>query len=614
MMILPEPKLNQFHGFSIFQFSGLPRGGWFTGVERHRYNVLEKLDIRSYVIPICLLGLFLRIFYISHQSIWLDEVASLVSAKQSTIIEVIKTTYITERIPPLYPVFLHFWIKAFGFSECSIRIPSAIFGFLTIPIIYILSKSLFDNRVAILSSLFLAISPFHIWYSQEARYFTIAVFLNLLSILFFLKILKDHNKPSYLYYFFYISSTCLAIYTNYLIVFTIIAQNIIVFHTWLRKKTISRLWFYAQLFIILLCIIPLFLLLAKQALTGYEMRHKPINEKRLSANENLPKNAFKRLDINAAKMQSRTRDILRLIRERLHFNVLDSLKFLFIHTPYSFGTGLKYVNRPPYSWNRAFRYTFILPSILLFILLFVYGVYTTSHENVFPFLILFLVPIIGVFLIKLLDLRPITARHLIQSLPLFYVFVALFFCSIQSLKIKSILLLSLALFMTVSLSIYYFDKKTYKDDWRYVTSYVLRNLTSEDFIIFHGEYPKTSFFYYIFLQPNKRTRWETEKPANVIVRGRDGSFSEFLHSVYDRILVEKKRIWVITYYADQKEKNFLRTHIEKDFRPIQRKSNLGRNLSVELYESLQTTSSMEKLCSGEAPIIIRDEFSGRELL
>ena len=564
----------------------LLRGRKVKGIEMVRYNILEKLNTRSCFIAICFIGLFLRVFYISHQSIWIDEIASVISAKQATLTEVIKTSFITERIPPLYPMFLHFWIRVFGPLEFSIRIPSAIFGFLTIPIIFILSKSLFDNKVAVLSSLFLAISPFHIWYSQEARCFTMMLFLNLLSIMYFLKILHANNKFSYMHFLVYLVTTCMAMLTNYLMIFTIIAQNVIIYFRRQDIKKTVRPWLYLQLLIILLSIIPSFFIFTKQVLTGYEDFYKTAADNRYTVSIQPDKKGFKIEDSAFQKIISKCRDLRQLVKERFNIKLTRSLKFMFFNVPQSFGTGLKHVNRPPYSWDKLFSYAFILPSTLFFLIVFACGIFVPRGEDFFHILILFIFPIFGVFLIVLLDLRPIYTRHVIQSLPLFYIFIAIGLFSIKSIKIKSIIVFTVLLLMSSSLSIYYFDKKTYKDDWRYVSTHVLSNLTSKDFIIFHGEYPRSSFLYYTLLNSNNRKIWETGKPANMLIRGRDGSFNEFLQNIYKKLVAEKSRIWVITYYAIEKERDLLKKHIEKNFKLVHSDSNLGKKLYLELYESL----------------------------
>jgi len=50
-------------------------------------------------------------------------------------------------------------------------------------------------------------------------------------------------------------------------------------------------------------------------------------------------------------------------------------------------------------------------------------------------------------------------------------------------------------------------------------------------------------------------------------------------------LKEKKRIWVVTYYAVEEEASLLHNYLEKDFKLITKNPNLGRDLCVELFEN-----------------------------
>jgi uncharacterized membrane protein len=71
--------------------------------------------------------------------------------------------------PPLYYVILHYWINLFGDTEFSTRFLSVIFGLFSIFMIYKVGTLLFNKNVGMLSSLLLALSVFHIQYSQEVR-------------------------------------------------------------------------------------------------------------------------------------------------------------------------------------------------------------------------------------------------------------------------------------------------------------------------------------------------------------------------------------------------------------------------------------------------------------
>lgn len=87
-------------------------------------------------------------------------------------------------------------ISIFGLNVFSVRLPSAVFGILTVLAVFFLVKELFKkDNIALLSSLLLAISPWHIQFSRVAFEANVGVALNVFGILFFLKAFK---KPQYL--------------------------------------------------------------------------------------------------------------------------------------------------------------------------------------------------------------------------------------------------------------------------------------------------------------------------------------------------------------------------------------------------------------------------------
>lgn len=93
--------------------------------------------------------------------------------------------------PALYTYLVIPFIKLFDLNIISVRLPSAIFGILTVIATYFLVKELFKRTdIALLSSFLLAISPLSIQFSRVAFESNVAMGLNALSILLFLKSLK----------------------------------------------------------------------------------------------------------------------------------------------------------------------------------------------------------------------------------------------------------------------------------------------------------------------------------------------------------------------------------------------------------------------------------------
>lgn len=107
--------------------------------------------------------------------------------------------------PPVYAYLTIIPIKIFGLNELSVRIPSALFGVLTVLATYFLTKRIFEKdsnkeqteKIAFFASLFLAISPWHINLSRAAFEANLALFFIVSGVWMFLSWIK-HNKLHYL--------------------------------------------------------------------------------------------------------------------------------------------------------------------------------------------------------------------------------------------------------------------------------------------------------------------------------------------------------------------------------------------------------------------------------
>jgi uncharacterized membrane protein len=130
------------------------------------------------MVPVLLvvgLGACLRLYRIGAQPLWVDEATSLRFARDSLTQLWSWSTLVDPGNPPLYYSLLHGWL-VFGDSEASLRLLSALFGVLTIPLVYALGRTIRDHRLGIVGALLFAISPFQVWYSQEARAYSLLTF------------------------------------------------------------------------------------------------------------------------------------------------------------------------------------------------------------------------------------------------------------------------------------------------------------------------------------------------------------------------------------------------------------------------------------------------------
>jgi mannosyltransferase len=148
------------------------------------------------ILLILILGFGLRLISIN-QSLWLDEATSALTTKMNL-------RYFFEKFipgdfhPPLYYLLLRIWSSFFGSSEIALRSLSIVFGVGTIYIVYLISKAcanqnLVGKKIGLIAALLLATSGLHIYYSQEARMYSMSTFLVALLIYFFVKTLRERG-------------------------------------------------------------------------------------------------------------------------------------------------------------------------------------------------------------------------------------------------------------------------------------------------------------------------------------------------------------------------------------------------------------------------------------
>jgi len=123
--------------------------------------------------------------------------------------------------PPFYFWTMYFWMRLFGDSVFAVRLFSVSMGLFSIPLAYVVTRHLFNEKAAICAALFVSISPFAVRYSQEARAYTLIMVLGLLSWLFLLR-LEKQNKNFDAFGFTIFNS--LGIYTHYFYIFISFAQ------------------------------------------------------------------------------------------------------------------------------------------------------------------------------------------------------------------------------------------------------------------------------------------------------------------------------------------------------------------------------------------------------
>jgi len=161
--------------------------------------------------------------------------------------------------PPVYFYLVLPFVKFMGPSVWAVRLPSAILGVISIYLLYLLVQNLFpkNKHLPLISALLLTLSPWHIHFSRGGWEVNAALFLILLSLVFFL---KSYRNIRYLFLFGLTSVVAMYTYHSARIVLPLLVLGLFVINlkeslTLFRAKNLKIT--LAALFISLILIIPL---------------------------------------------------------------------------------------------------------------------------------------------------------------------------------------------------------------------------------------------------------------------------------------------------------------------------------------------------------------------
>lgn len=225
-------------------------------------TTLLKQTFKIIIVFIIILGIIVRLINLENRIYWKDEVFTSLRVSGYTEEEVIKNLYNGSvlssedlhkyqkthffnnpigtiyglakeeaQLPPLYFLLVKLWVSLFGNSVTVTRSLSAILSIISCLVLYLLCKELFElNIVAWLAMALLAVSPFYVIYSQEARPYSLWLLTSLLSNWMLLRSLRLKNKWNWR---IYALTIILGLYTSPFSLFLNLGQGVYVF---LREK------------------------------------------------------------------------------------------------------------------------------------------------------------------------------------------------------------------------------------------------------------------------------------------------------------------------------------------------------------------------------------------
>ncbi|MBN2209449.1 MAG: glycosyltransferase family 39 protein [Candidatus Coatesbacteria bacterium] len=122
------------------------------------------------IVLITLLAAALRLYHLGHLSFWYDEAVTLILSKDVSALPQSLTT-----CAPLPLVLAHYW-DLVSLTEFWGRLWVAAFGIALVPVVWALGRRLLSERAGLFAAVLVAVNPLCVYYSQEARAYSILPF------------------------------------------------------------------------------------------------------------------------------------------------------------------------------------------------------------------------------------------------------------------------------------------------------------------------------------------------------------------------------------------------------------------------------------------------------
>jgi 4-amino-4-deoxy-L-arabinose transferase-like glycosyltransferase len=133
---------------------------------------LIRFQTRFWLLGCVALAFATRLAGLERQSLWFDEIITVTLARLPWYEGLVGLLGQGIQLTPLF----HWVIKLvllLGDRDWLLRLPAALVGVLTIPLIFQAGRRFFDARTGLLAALLFAINPYQVWYGQELKLYTL---------------------------------------------------------------------------------------------------------------------------------------------------------------------------------------------------------------------------------------------------------------------------------------------------------------------------------------------------------------------------------------------------------------------------------------------------------
>jgi mannosyltransferase len=204
----------------VIQEADSVRPGAVTAFAR---QALQAAASHRFLIALTVVGAAIRFATITGQSYWLDE-AQAAHEVSLSFGQMLSAWSSSEWNPPLYLIIAWPWAHVFGSGAAGLRSLSAILGIALIPVLYACGAELVSRRAGLVAALFVAVSPFMVWYSQEAREYMLLTLLSAGSLLFYARAWRTGSRRDLIWWGVI---SALALLTQYFAGFLVLGEGLV---------------------------------------------------------------------------------------------------------------------------------------------------------------------------------------------------------------------------------------------------------------------------------------------------------------------------------------------------------------------------------------------------
>lgn len=175
------------------------------------------------LIGLTLLGAALRFATLDLQSFDFDEAITVGRVLGGSFGHMLDVIPASESTPPLYYALAWVWTQLFGLGEVGARSLSALFGTALVPVAYGAARELGGRRAGLVAAALVAVNPQLIFYSQEARAYSLLALLATLSFWAFAVARRDSGARSLV---LWALASAAALLTHYFAAFLVIPEAV----------------------------------------------------------------------------------------------------------------------------------------------------------------------------------------------------------------------------------------------------------------------------------------------------------------------------------------------------------------------------------------------------